>query len=154
MLERFSSAFHKFGIDVSRYAIDIAKKRLPEASFKTGNIEESLPYQENFFDVVLANDLLEHLENPIMALKNIYRVLKKDGILYITTPNLNNIRKTIFKYADKKEHHISLFLHSDLMDNLGKIGFKIEEHWTFVNLFVYLRFKSNAGTESGFICRK
>ncbi|MBU4338251.1 class I SAM-dependent methyltransferase [Patescibacteria group bacterium] len=154
MLERFSSSFHKFGIDVSQYAIDIAQKRLPEANFKTGNIEERLPYEENFFDIVLANDLLEHLENPMMALKNIYRVLKKGGILYITTPNLNNTRKIILKYADEKEHHVSLFLHLDLMDNLRKIGFKVEEHWTFVNLFVYLRFKSNMGTESGFICRK
>ncbi len=154
MLEKFSSSFDKFGIDVSQYAIDIARNRLPEANFKTGNIEEGLPYEENFFDMVLANDLLEHLEYPLTALKNIYRILKKGGILYITTPNLNSARKTILKHADEKEHHISLFPHSDLMDNLCKIGFKIEEHWTFVNLFIYFRSKSNMGTESGFICRK
>lgn len=154
MLQRFPDSFQKFGVDVSEYAISVAKKRLPLATFKIKGAEEKLPFKKNFFDIILLNDVLEHLENPEVALKNIRKILKKGGILYITTPNLNDIRKNIFKYADKKEHHISLFSHSDLISLLKNRSFKIIERWTFINFLVYLRFKSNIGTESGFICRK
>ena len=154
MLQKFSDYFQKFGVDVSKYAIGIAKKKLPSAIFQIGSAEEKLPFKEDFFDIILFNDVLEHLENPNFALKNIWRVLKKEGILYITTPNLNVVRKKIFRYADEKEHHISLFSHSSLISLLNAKGFKIVEHWTFINLLVYIRFKSNLGTESAFICKK
>lgn len=154
MLQRFPDSFQKFGVDVSEYAVLAAKKRLPSAIFRIRSAEEKLPFEKDFFDIILFNDVIEHLENPKVALENICRVLKKGGILYITTPNLNIVRKNIFRYADKKEHHISLFSHSDLVSLLDSIGFKIVEHWTFLNFFVYIRLKSNAGTESGFICRK
>lgn len=153
MLERFPDSFEKFGIDVSAHAINIAKRRLPEANFKIGGAEERFPFKENHFDVVLANDLLEHLENPKAALLNIHRVLKAGGLLYITTPNLNAIRKRIFSYADRKEHHISMFAHKELMDLLESIGFRIEDHWTSV-AFINLKFNSGRGIESVFICRK
>ena len=154
MLQKFPDSFQKFGIDVSGYAISIAKKRLPSAIFKIRSAEEKLPFEKDFFDIILFNDVLEHLENPKVALENIWKVLKKGGILYITTPNLNIIRKKIFRYADEKEHHISLFSHSNLISLLNSLGFKIAEHWTFINLLVYVRLKSNLGTESAFICKK
>jgi len=82
--------------------------------------------------------------------------LNKGGILHINTPNLNFIRKKIFQHADKKEHHLSLFSHNDMLNLLERIGFKIIQHWTFVTftVFFFAQFKSNAGTESAFICMK
>ena len=154
MLQRFPDSFQKFGIDVSEYAIDKAKKRLPLAVYNIGSAENKLPFKENFFDIILFNDVVEHLENPKVALENISGVLKKGGILYITTPNLNIVRKKIFRSADYKEHHISLFSHSDLIDLLKNLKFRIVEHWTFLNFFVYARFKSNIGTEQAFIVTK
>jgi len=154
MLQRFPDTFEKFGLDVSEHAIDVAKKSLPTATFAVGNAEDKLPFDEDFFDIILLNDVLEHLEYPKLALENIQRVLKKGGILYINTPNLNIIRKMIFKYPDKKEHHISLFSYSDLIVLLKNLGFDIVEHWTFLDIFFYFRFKSNIGIESAFICKK
>lgn len=154
MLQRFPNSFQKFGVDVSEYAVGIARERLPSATFKIMGAEEKLPFEKNFFDIILLNDVLEHLENPKIALKNIWRVLKKGGILYITTPNLNIVRKKIFRNSDKKVHHISLFPHSNLFSLLNSMGFKIVEHWTFINLIFYLRFRSNLGIESAFICKK
>lgn len=154
MLQRFPVSFQKFGIDVSEYAIDVARKRSPSVAYNVGSAENKLPFKEDFFDIILFNDVIEHLENPPLALENISKVLKKNGILYITTPNLNIIRKKMFRYADEKEHHISLFSHSDLIVLLKSLKFKLVEDWTFVNFLFYIRFKSNLGTESAFICKK
>lgn len=154
MLQRFPDSFKKFGIDVSEYAINTAKKSLPSAAYNVGSAENKLPFKKDFFDIILFNDVIEHLENPKVALENIYRVLKKGGILYVTTPNLNIARKKIFRYADDKEHHISLFSHPGLIKLLNDSQFKIMEGWTFLNFFVYFRFRSNIGTEQAFIVTK
>jgi len=46
----------------------------------------SLPFKDNYADAVIAESLLEHLENPSQAVKEFYRVLKLGGMLYIITP--------------------------------------------------------------------
>jgi SAM-dependent methyltransferase len=153
MLQKFPDSFKKFGVDISRHAINIARKKMPGAMLKVSGAEDRLPFEVTF-DVILLNDILEHLEFPELALKNAYASLKRGGILYITTPNLNNVRKKIFKYADKKEHHVSMFSHSDFKGLLDSLGFGVIEDWTFINQFVYLKFKSNAGIVSAFVCKK
>jgi len=45
---------------------------------------ECLPYDDNSFDVVLSIDVLEHLENPIIALKEMFRVCKNRAFIIIT----------------------------------------------------------------------
>jgi len=62
--------------------------------WKTG-----LPYPDNHFDAVIFSEVIEHLNmNPLPVLQEINRILKPDGILYITTPNQVNLlnRITIF----------------------------------------------------------
>ena len=154
MLERFPDVFEKFGIDISDYAIREARKRLPGVTFKIGNVEDELPFPEASFDIVICNDVIEHLENPDGALKNISKVLDRDGILFIKTPNLNWFRKKFFAYADKKEHHISMFSRQTLSDLLVECGFKIIDRWTFTIFPVFfLKFKSKLGIEQLFICQ-
>ena len=156
MLQKFPDTFEKFGLDISDHAINQAKNRLPQATLKVGGAEDKLPFPENFFDVVICNDVIEHLENPRIALENINKVLKKEGILYLNTPNFNWLRKKLFASADKKEHHISLLPHKTLFDLLTQVGFDIINHWTYtsITLFFFTKFHSNLGHESAFICKK
>jgi SAM-dependent methyltransferase len=156
MLKRFPNSFEKYGTDISEYAINEAKKRLPRGTFSVSNAEERLPFQDDFFDIAVCNNVSEHLENPSLALKNIFQVLKNDGLLYVTTPNLNIFRKKVYPFLDKREHHISLLHRKDMRDLLEKIGFKIVEDWTSFNFthFFFIKFNSNIGTESSFICQK
>lgn len=54
------------------------------------NSEESrFPYEDSTFDVVVYCEIIEHLlMNPVHTLKEIRRVLKDDGLLLVTTPNV------------------------------------------------------------------
>lgn len=58
----------------------------------SGNIrhilETGMPWPDNYFDAVILSEVIEHLNiNPLPLFQEIHRILKKDGILYITTPN-------------------------------------------------------------------
>ena len=71
-----------------------------EYAFKQFNLEvETFPYDDNFFDVVLFCEIIEHLlTDPVHALHEIKRILKPGGDLVLTTPNvarLENARKII-----------------------------------------------------------
>lgn len=155
-LQRFPDSFEKFGADVSEHALGEAKKNLPNATLHLADAEAGLPFPENHFDIVVSNDVIEHLENPRLAIENMCKVLKKGGILYISTPNFNWLRKNFFAYADRKEHHISLLTHQQLADMLFNSGLEILDQYTFTNasFFFLTKFRSNLGHEQAFICRK
>lgn len=46
-----------------------------------------LDLKEDFFDVVCFNTILEHLPNPLLAVKKAYKILREEGIILITVPN-------------------------------------------------------------------
>lgn len=52
-----------------------------------GNAEDLSAFADNTLDFVIANHLLEHLENPIKALIEFHRVLRRDGVLYLALPD-------------------------------------------------------------------
>jgi len=57
---------------------------------------EKIPFEDNKFDFIIFNEIFEHLRiNPIFALKELNRVLKSNGIMMLTTPNLYSIIKII-----------------------------------------------------------
>ncbi len=72
------------GIDYSKVAIDTAKEMFPYLNVKVGDIYK-LPFKENSFDLVICTEVMEHLENPGEALKEIERVTSKYALL--TVPN-------------------------------------------------------------------
>jgi 2-polyprenyl-3-methyl-5-hydroxy-6-metoxy-1,4-benzoquinol methylase len=70
------------GVEYTKEAITLGKKLFPKAKIEQGSIY-SLPYKNNSFDLVLCNEVLEHLENPQKALLEIVRVSKKYAILSV-----------------------------------------------------------------------
>jgi SAM-dependent methyltransferase len=54
--------------------------------------KNGLPYPDNFFDAVILSEVLEHINfNPLPVLQEINRILKRGGVMYITTPNQANL---------------------------------------------------------------
>jgi SAM-dependent methyltransferase len=61
--------------------------------FSLCNIESSpIPYSDNSFDIVVLTEVLEHFNyNPLVPLEEIKRILKPEGLLFLTTPNIASI---------------------------------------------------------------
>jgi len=59
------------------------------------DLTENIPVKDGFFDVVICQEGIEHLPNLYLALAEMNRVLKKDGLLIITTPNYSNIQSRL-----------------------------------------------------------
>ena len=104
---------HLEGVDFLDRAIELGKQTHPYLSLKQGNIYK-LPYKDNSFDAVICTEVLEHLEQPEKALKELYRVTRKYCI--ISVPN-----EPIFRTAN--------FLRGK---NISRWGNDIEhiQHWS------------------------
>ena len=90
---------------------------------------ENIPVDDGRFDVVICTQVLEHLANPLVALQELSRILKKDGRLYLTTNFLFPIHGApydFFRYTNfGLEHlcHNSGFLISELKPRGGYYSF-------------------------------
>jgi len=85
-LKKKNSGINVTGVDFSREAVLIAKKR--GISAVQGDLNGKIPFKNSEFDVVYSGEVIEHLYNPDFFLKEIRRILKNKGYLLITTPNL------------------------------------------------------------------
>lgn len=119
--------FKTYGIDISAYALKQARKNT-NALLKLGDLNKKLPYTSNFFDAVFALDIIEHVESPHQFLLELHRIMKKDGIIFVQTPNINSIFEKYYKdawfgYSD--DTHLHLFNRKSLKFLLEKSGFSV-----------------------------
>ena len=68
-------------------SVDISDCRKNKKNFYFSRCNESLPFKLESFDVVISNHVIEHVQNQELHIKEIKRVLKKGGTLYLATPN-------------------------------------------------------------------
>ncbi len=119
--------FLTFGIDISAFALKRAKKNT-SACLVRKDIDNGLPYNNNYFEAIIAQDLIEHLESPYRFLCEAKRILKKNGLLMIQTPNINSLFEWIFKknwFGYKDKTHLHLFNRKSLGFLLKQVGFEV-----------------------------
>ena len=86
-LMNFQANIKGVGIDISIEALQNARQILPEAfDFFLCSIEKGLPFADNSFDVIVCMDVIEHLENPGIVLKEMHRVLRPGGRFLFHVP--------------------------------------------------------------------
>ena len=76
-----------YGVDISLNAVNLAKEKGIKAH--TIDIDDvDLPFEDDYFDIVVCGEVIEHLYDTDHLLDEIYRVLKPQGSCVLTTPNL------------------------------------------------------------------
>ncbi len=80
---KFQAVYERFGLHNSNKLLLIAKLKSLEIEFQTGTIYDLKPYGE--FDVVMCNDLLEHLRDPITAIEQLYFATKESCIITVSS---------------------------------------------------------------------
>ena len=96
----FDKTPHVYGVDPDQSALD---KNTLIKNKKVGVVEE-LPFESNFFDLVVLQWVLEHLDNPEKAFQEIYRVLKPGGKVVFLTPNIWNYTIFIIRLIPNRLH--------------------------------------------------
>ena len=86
--EKFRNVYEKFGLSNSNKLLLMSKLKSFDVEFRTGTIYDLKPYGE--FDVVMCNDLLEHLRDPITAIEQLYFAAKKKCIITVSSAMKTN----------------------------------------------------------------
>jgi SAM-dependent methyltransferase/uncharacterized protein YbaR (Trm112 family) len=117
-------------IVVSPFWSNISQK-FPDNSFVLCK-GENLPYEDNCFDYCLLMGVLLYVDDDISALKEIHRVLKNKGMLFLRTQNKNNLR-TVITGKTISSSVRNLYYVEDLKNMLIDAGFDIKE--TYLHYF-------------------
>lgn len=128
------NGWEEWGIEPSG-AYKVAQKR--GLRIKKGEFEKiKLPL--NYFDVVVMNHTLEHVENPLVVLVKIYKLLKVGGVVYIDVPNFDSLSRRIAKQNWKyllPQEHVHHFTPDTLKKLFKKAGYKVEWYQTWSGIF-------------------
>lgn len=125
--------FNVVGIDNNLELIEKSKKSYPDIKFVFGDLEKKFPFENSYFDIIWAGDIIEHLVNTKKFLEETNRVLKKDGFLILSTPYHGIIKNISIAIVDFDEHyhpeheHVRFYTKKTLKNQLAENGFKIKK---------------------------
>ncbi len=151
MTNRISEIFSDskiYAIDVYGKAIAYAKKNYPHITFINADAHR-LPFKNNYFDLVISYETIEHVVDPLKILKEIKRVLKKDGLAIVAMDSGNWLFRIVWWVSEKtissvwQGAHLHPFKHTELEKVIKISGLKIiKKHF------------SHLGMEVSFLVRK
>jgi len=121
---------------------------LPDVTLHHASIYD-LPYTDNTFDAVVLSEVLEHLDDDVLGLREAYRVLKPGGVAVITVPNANYpflwdpVNKTLETLFDTHiqygplagiwANHVRLYDPAELRNAVTAAKFEVEAERAFTH---------------------
>lgn len=115
------------GVEPSEQAAEEARRH-HQLDVRGGTLEEQR-FEKNSFDAATMISVVEHLPDPLSALREVHRVLAPGGDVLIDVPNFDSRLREAFgpcwtQYA--YPWHLSLFIEKTLRNLIERAGFKIE----------------------------
>lgn len=130
-LAAFSQYGKSYGIDMAKEAISFCRSR--GLNNLVISKVESVAYLSESFDVITALDVLEHIDDDVAAMKELYRVCKPGGMLLVTVPAYG----FLWSEHDEALHHRRRYAAHELRNKLTLAGFDIERCSYFITLFFF-----------------
>ena len=132
------NGYDVYGLDYAKKAISVAHNKCPELKLSIGDVY-SLPFKTNSFDAYWSLGVIEHfIDGYKPIIEEMKRVLKKDGILFVSVPIMSKLR--IWKARNNyypiisreesdfnKEFYQYIYHPKDLLNNYNDYGFKLLE---------------------------
>jgi len=141
-------------IGLDRYEIRLKKRvtRTRGWTFIQSDLNQHFPLNSSSVDTAFANQVIEHIADPRFFASEIYRVLKRQGVVIITTPNIRYV-KNLWRIAVKGRGprtagdnqidglwdggHLHYFTHRDLREIFLVAGFSNVSSTGLINLENY-----------------
>jgi SAM-dependent methyltransferase len=127
-LEMLSQFGESEGVDVSDDALAFCAHKGLKAQ---KGLAESLPFPDESFELTTALDVVEHLDDDIAGLKEMFRVTKRGGYSLIFVPAF----MWLWGVQDDISHHRIRYTKREIVDRLEKAGYTVERatyaNWTF-----------------------
>lgn len=127
-----SKILQRRGLEVFACDIGVRKSLNRNIHFKKVDLNKSLSYPKDFFDAAICLEVIEHLKNPWLVIQEFHRVIKKNGLLLISSPNTSNPLARIYHLFTGKiwlfkkhdDDHINPISYWELERILLDTGFK------------------------------
>lgn len=117
------------GVDISEEALEFCRQRGLHQVRKADVID--LPFPDEIFDVVTALDVVEHLDDDVVALREWYRVLKTGGRVFLFVP----AHRWLWSLQDEISHHRRRYTARALAETVSRSGLRVERQ-SYVNGFL------------------
>jgi ubiquinone/menaquinone biosynthesis C-methylase UbiE len=148
---RYVSDVKLVGLELDTDIIRKAQRNvghLPDVTLTQANMY-TLPFPDNHFHGVILSEILEHIDDDVRGLREVFRVLKPGGVVAITVPNanypflwdpLNKTLETLFKTKIRRgplaglwANHVRLYTWDALRTAVTEAGFIIEAERAFTH---------------------
>ena len=123
------------GVELSTWASRYAAEKF---NLKIYNMSlEEADFPDEYFDIIIMQDTIEHLQYPRQVLLEINRILKINGILYINTPDIESLTSKILKakWWGINQFHLYYFSKNSLNWILNLSGFVVLKYDAYARIF-------------------
>lgn len=142
-------AYEVHGCDISSHAVGVCKKTFPRRKecFAVHDITKPLPYPDGYFDVIICQDVIEHVPDIMPPLRHIRAALKDDGIFLFRVPIKTRYKATEVLRMERDPTHVSVLPEPVLEAKVKEAGFRVMDKryaWMgMIRLPSFLKFGSD-----------
>jgi 2-polyprenyl-3-methyl-5-hydroxy-6-metoxy-1,4-benzoquinol methylase len=131
--------YDTYGMDISSYAIQRAARVTPESTLAVVDVESARAVRgfvgKVRFEIIVALNVLEHLNSPFLVLENLHSLLVPGGYLFFKVPKGNALVRRWYSLWGREHEwqglkdptHVSLLPSEEWINFLDRIGFDYAE---------------------------